>query len=154
MSDYIVGKIAKVLGNYDVVLDKGALDGINAGDYVAVLGAARESIIDLSSTQTRGVVNGFKASLRITQLTDFLAVASTYRLRRVNRGGYNVSSNMKKVFEQPRWENERESMQVEDSDDEFLDEGESTIREGDIFLIVSKDIADQGFVITDSSLGL
>lgn len=153
MSGEISGKIARVLSNQDVVLNRGQQHGISVGDYVGVIDDD-DSIVENpeDGTEIGGLVS-FKVSLRVTQVSESLSIASTYRVQQVNRGGLglgtapNLGAISEKYLREPEWVEQIERMRVSPGVAGSLGGTGSTVAVGDHFRVVPKNVADAGYAL-------
>lgn len=149
MSDKTVGMVARILSDREVVLNRGAKDGIQVGDYVGIVDKEASQITDPNTGEDIGELKHFKTSLRVTQISESLAIASTYRVRRINRGGIGVGLkglDMGNLLRQPEWVEVPETMNV-DPESTAANQDASAVAVGDEFLVVDKDIADTGYML-------
>lgn len=149
MSDQTVGAVARILSEREVVLNRGVKDGLKVGDYVGIIDQEASNVADPTTGEDIGQILHFKMSLRITQASDSLSIASTYRVQRINRGGVgklNPMRNIGNMFEAPDWVEEVQSMRV-NVEDLPSDDSESVVAVGDEFRIVPKDVADSGYML-------
>lgn len=149
MSDKIAGTVAKVLSDREVVLNRGAKDGVKIGDYIGIIDEEASKVPDPDTGDELGELTQFKTSLRITQLSESLSIASTYRVRRVNRGGLGMGMKaleMGRLLREPDWVDEPETMNV-DPESMAANQGTPVVAVGDAFLVVDKDVADSGYML-------
>ncbi|MGP6173648.1 hypothetical protein [Corynebacterium sp. A21] len=143
MATEIRGAVAKILSDQELVINKGTNDGIKEGDYVAVLPFAPETVEDPVSGDELGHLYRFKAALRVTQVSASLAIASTYKLRSVKVGGQGMGA-LGISFQPPKWIDEVESFDFDDSADVSDSQSSDALRVGDEFVVVPKRTADAG----------
>lgn len=146
MGDTIVGKVAKVLNDREVVLNRGRLDGVKEGDYVGIVDAQEFGIKDPDSDRDLGDIVRFKVALRVTQISDRLSIASTYKVSRVNVGG-NFNYGALKAFQAPEWVERVERLTYEENSILPISPEESRIQVSDEFWVVEKEVADSGFAL-------
>jgi hypothetical protein len=155
MGDQIVGTVARILSAREIVLNRGVKDGVKVGDYVGIIDreisddSEASQVADPTTGEAIGQILHFKVSLRITQVSDSVAIASTYQVQRVNRGGYGRLGNLRSLgnmFEEPDWVEEVQTMKV-NVEDLPSGDSESVVAVGDEFRIVPKDVADSGYML-------
>lgn len=149
MSDNIAGTVARILSDREVVLNRGAKDGVEVGDYIGIVDEEASKVTDPNTGESIGELTQFKTSLRVTQISESLAIASTYRVRRVNRGGIGVglkALDMGRLLQQPEWVEVPETMNVETHDKAAKEEA-PVVAVGDEFRVVDKDVADSGYML-------
>lgn len=71
----LVGKVADILGEYELAINIGKNSGVKQGMEFAVLG--KKLITDPDSHKTLGTYNYDKLRVRVTQVEDNYSVAST-----------------------------------------------------------------------------
>jgi hypothetical protein len=69
------GKIAKILGRNEVVINKGRADGVKTGMMFEIFAPEGEEVWDPDTGETLGTVEDIKAKAEITEVKDRLAVA-------------------------------------------------------------------------------
>lgn len=146
MSEKITGQVARVLSDQEVVLNRGETHGLSVGDYVGIINSTDTLIYDPVTEDGIDSIKVFKVSLRVTQVSERLAIASTYRMRRVNRGGIGSAAalgDMKRFITEPKWVDEIERMRV--AREEVEDGPNEVVSRGDEFIVVTKEVADAGY---------
>lgn len=130
----IRGKIARVLSAREVVINKGADSGVEIGMVFKILSTKGSEIKDPDTGEALGSVDLVKTSVKITEVQERIAVASTYRSRRVNVGGSGLGSGLfpARLFEPPKWETRLETLKIDDDAIEELDEEDSFVKTGDL----------------------
>ena len=151
MSDKIQGTVLRVLSDQDVVIDKGQEDGVSEGDYIAISGDADSNLEFSENGKESGKLITFKASLRVTQVTDNLAIASTYRMVDVNVGGMGFgltnSPGLAQLTSPPKHERRIQKIESNEKLDAQISQRKVKVENGDIFYVVPKHVADSGFLI-------
>ena len=71
----VEGKVAKVLGNSEIVLNRGSADGVRAGMVFEVFAPDGEEVWDPDTGETLGTVEDIKAQAEVTEVKERLAVA-------------------------------------------------------------------------------
>ena len=125
----IRGKIARVLNSREVAINKGADDGVEIGMIFKILSTKGSEIQDPDTGETLGSVDMAKTSVKVTSVQERIAVASTYRTRRVNVGGSGLSSI--RLFEPPKWETRLETLKIDKAAVEELSEEDAFVNTGD-----------------------
>lgn len=69
------GKVAKILGRNEVVINKGRADGVKTGMMFEIFAPEGEEVWDPDTGETLGTVEDIKAKAEITEVKDRLAVA-------------------------------------------------------------------------------
>lgn len=71
----VEGKVAKVLGNNEVVINRGRGDGVRQGMVFEIFAPEGEEVWDPDTGETLGTVEDVKARAEVTEVKDRLAVA-------------------------------------------------------------------------------
>ena len=69
------GKIAKILGNNEVVINRGRSQGVRQGMLFEIFAAEGEEVWDPDTGETLGTVEDVKARAEVTEVKDRLAIA-------------------------------------------------------------------------------
>ena len=125
----IRGKVARVLNSREVAINKGSDDGVEIGMIFKILSTKGSKIEDPDTGESLGSVDLVKSSVKVTVVQDRIAVASTYRSRRVNVGGRGLAFSG--LFEPPKWETRFETLRIDEAAIEDLDEEDAIVNTGD-----------------------
>lgn len=151
MSDKIQGTVLRVLSDQDVVIDKGHEDGVSEGDYIAISGDTDSNVVFSEDGKNLGKLITIKASLRVTQVTDNLAIASTYRMVDVNVSGmgFGLTSppGLAQLTSPPKHERRIQKIESSEKLDVQVSQRKIKVENGDIFYVVPKHVADSGFLL-------
>lgn len=71
----VEGKVAKILGNREIVINRGRNDGVRPGMTFEVFAAEGEEVWDPDTGETLGTVEDVKAKAEVTEVKERLAVA-------------------------------------------------------------------------------
>ncbi len=71
----VEGKVAKILGNNEVVINRGRGDGVRQGMLFELFAAEGEEVWDPDTGETLGTVEDVKARAEVTEVKDRLSVA-------------------------------------------------------------------------------
>lgn len=144
--DKITGKVARIVSDKSVVLNRGKLHGIKVGHYVGILDSHLQKIQDPDTHEDLGGIRVFKIALRVEQVSDRLCVASTYKTYRENHGGTGSSvMGAMAMLTPPRWVEVQESLVIGENDARPIEAEESKVQEGDSFEVISEDEAENLF---------
>ncbi len=110
----IRGKVARVLSDREVALNKGAADGVQIGMVFKILSSPGASITDPDTGEFIGSVELEKTSVKVTSVQERICVASTFRTRKVNVGGTGKRMPTIDLFEPPKWETRVESFKTDE----------------------------------------
>ena len=127
----IHGKVARVLNSREVAINKGMYDGVRVGMIFKILSTKGSEITDPDTGEALGSVELEKASVRVTEVKERIAVAATYRSQKVNVGGGGVPRMTLALFEPPKWEIRFETLRTDEDFAEELDEKDSFVHVGD-----------------------
>ena len=78
MTEPIRGKVAQVLNAREVAINRGYADGIKEGMYFDVISLDSGEIKDPDTNEVLGSIKRTKVRVRVTEVQEKLAVASTY----------------------------------------------------------------------------
>ena len=71
----VEGKVAKILGSNEIVLNRGRNDGVRTGMLFEVFSPEGEEVWDPDTGETLGTVEDVKAQAEVTEVKDRLSVA-------------------------------------------------------------------------------
>ena len=71
----VEGKVAKILANNEIVINRGRVQGVRPGMLLEVFAPEGEEIWDPDTGETLGTVEDVKARAEVTEVKDRLAVA-------------------------------------------------------------------------------
>ena len=100
------GKVARVLNEREVAINRGSNDGVEIGMKFNILDPESQEIRDPDTNEALGFIERPKSRVRVTQVHDRVSVAETFRFRKVNVGGDGVGWGM---FQPPKWEKRYET---------------------------------------------
>ena len=121
----IEGKVARVLNERELAINKGARDGVKVGMRFAVLDAkAEEAITDPDTGEPLGSVYRPKARVEIVEVQDRMSVGRTYQ--RIGGRGLDLASLFSQ-YQPPRWK----TLRTDDAEFPPIEDSESFIRRGD-----------------------
>lgn len=103
----IRGKVARVLNEREIAINRGSNDGVELGMKFNILAPETYEIRDPDTDELLGYVERPKAPVKVTMVYDKIAVATTFRFRKVNVGGNGIGMG---VFIPPKWKNRYETV--------------------------------------------
>ena len=129
----IRGSVAKILNSTQIVINRGKNQGVTVGMVFEVLDKNATSIIDPETKKVLGSIDRPKVQVKVSLLEDNLAIAETFKTRRVNKGGTGgalaaLSSGM---FTPPNYVDELETLKAKEKAWEDLPEEKSYVKVGD-----------------------
>jgi hypothetical protein len=99
----VEGKVAKVLGNSEIVINRGRGQGVRRGMLFEVFAPEGEEVWDPDTGETLGTVEDVKAKAEVTEVKDRLAVARLQNVQETPFGAMNISEmqeNLQRMFGQ------------------------------------------------------
>jgi hypothetical protein len=135
----IEGRVAKILNSRELVINRGAQDGVELGMRFAVLEPKGEDVADPETGEILGSVNRPKVSVEVVDLKERLAVVRTFRIRSRNVGGsgspFDYSGILGRTIlgntDPPRWVRVPETFKTDETTWEDISEEESFVKVGD-----------------------
>jgi hypothetical protein len=131
----IEGRVAKILTARELVINRGSKHGVERGMKFEVLDPKLEDIEDPDTGKSLGGIDRPKVSVEVTRVAEQLAIARTFRSKRINVGGsgglFAGASSLAKQFEPPRYQTRYETLKTDESTWEDLDESKSFVKTGD-----------------------
>jgi hypothetical protein len=129
----IRGQVAKVLTSRELVINRGARNGVELGMRFEVLDPNAEEVQDPETGEVLGSLRRPKATVKVVEVEDRLARAQTYRSRRFNVGGSGAGgfSELRRALEPPKWVVQHETFKTDDQTWEMIGPGESVVKIGD-----------------------
>lgn len=135
MPDRIMGMVARILNDRELVINRGAEHDVEVGMRFAVLDANGIEVTDPETGEPLGDVERPKTIVKVTQVKEKLAIASTYRSRTT---GESIFGNLIQAGSTVI----HETLSVEDSDYQPLSEEESKVVRGDrVVQVVGEEFA-------------
>ena len=131
----IRGKVARVLNDREVAINRGAVDGVESEMEFKILNSDVQEVCDPDTNEYLGSVQSPKASVKVTLVYDRMSVARTFRKRRVNVGGTGIGIGL---FHPPKWEEHYETLRLEDASLDEIGESDSYVSTGDPVVQVLK----------------
>jgi Flagellar assembly protein T, C-terminal domain len=98
----VEGKVAKILGNNEIVINRGRNDGVRSGMLFEVFAPEGEEVWDPDTGETLGTVEDVKAHAEVTEVKERLAVARLHNTR-APLGAMNLGEmqeNLQRIFGQ------------------------------------------------------
>ena len=99
----VEGKVAKVLGNSEIVLNRGRADGVRTGMVFEVFAPDGEEVWDPDTGETLGTVEDVKAQAEVTEVKERLAVARLRQNAQSPLGAVDIGEmqqNLQRMFGQ------------------------------------------------------
>lgn len=135
------GKVARILNTRELAINRGSADGVREGMRFAVLDDSGEDIQDPDTGESLGSVVRPKVEVEVFSVEEHLALARTFKARRVNVGGAGLGgSYLTRAFEPPTYETRYETLKTEEKTWADLSEEESYVNTGDRVKEVTEDV--------------
>ena len=103
----VEGKVAKILGKGEIVLNRGSSHGVRKGMLFEVFAPEGEEVWDPDTGETLGTVEDVKAKAEVTEVKDKLAVARIFDASSpLGAAGFGeIQENLQRMFQQMFGEN-------------------------------------------------
>ena len=98
----IEGKVAEVISERDLVINRGSLDGVEVGMRFRILHSRGAEIVDPDTKEVLGRVEIDKTVVKITSVDERLAVGRTFRTFKEKGGSLSQSLFLTDAFRQPK----------------------------------------------------
>lgn len=146
MTDAVQGKVARIVSDREVILNRGSADGVRQGMYFAVMDPNPVEVNDPETDLPIGSFKRVKITLIADQVSEHLTLATTFRTKTVNIGGGGAGSigSVTSIFGAPKYVERVEKLRVDPNHARPLDEEESIVQVGDPFETISKARAEAG----------
>jgi len=135
MSDLIRAKVARVLNSREIAITAGKNHGVFVGMLFDVMDPKGEDIKDPDTGEVLGSLLRPKVRVKVTQVQEKLAVASTFKKKRINIGGnFSLGPDIgafSRSLMPPKYEEKFETLKTDEQTWEDLDEDESFVKTGD-----------------------
>ena len=99
----VEGKVAKILGNNEIVVNRGRQEGVRAGMLFEIFAPEGEEVWDPDTGETLGTVEDVKARAEVTEVKDRLSVARLQNTAASPFGAVNIGEmqeNLQRMFGQ------------------------------------------------------
>jgi hypothetical protein len=99
----VEGKVAKILGNNEIVINRGRSQGVRQGMHFEIFAPDGEEVWDPDTGETLGTVEDVKAKAEVTEVKERLAVARLQSTQDTPFGAVNIGEmqeNLQRMFGQ------------------------------------------------------
>jgi hypothetical protein len=99
----VEGKVAKILGNSEIVINRGKGEGVRRGMLFEIFTPEGEEVWDPDTGETLGTVEDVKAKAEVTEVKDRLAVARLQNAQETPFGAVDIGEmqeNLQRMFGQ------------------------------------------------------
>jgi len=136
MSQKIRGKVARILNSREIVITAGERDGVKIGMHFDVMDPKGEDIKDPETGEPLGSIERPKVRVRVIQVQERLAVASTYKKQQINVGGVGGGllgdlGGISRALMPPKYVTKYETLKTDEKTWEDLHEEQSYVKTGD-----------------------
>jgi hypothetical protein len=102
----VEGKVAKILGKGEIVLNRGRSHGVRQGMLFEIFAPEGEDVWDPDTGETLGTVEDVKAKAEVTEVKEKLAVARIFDADSPFGAGFGeLQENLQRMFQQMFGEN-------------------------------------------------
>ena len=147
MTEPIRGKVASVLNAREIAINVGTENGVTVGMYFDVLDPHYEDIKDPDTGEVLGSIEHPKVRVKIIDAQEKLALATTYRTKRVNTGGTGEFVSLgpfARALMPPNWITKYETLSKTEKTKDVLDEKDSYVNVGDPVVQTIEDDEEEG----------
>lgn len=125
----IRGKVAQIVSDQEVIINRGARDGVVPGMIFQIIDPDTVEIRDPDTGEVLGDVKKTLAFVRADEVSERLTLAVTFIQKQVNIGGTGISP-LSSMFSAPEWVSRTERFRIDDDTPRKLDVSERTVHEG------------------------
>ncbi|GAA2182258.1 hypothetical protein GCM10009785_20640 [Brooklawnia cerclae] len=131
----IRGKVAEVVSDREVILNRGSEHGVRPGMYFAILDPDAVGITDPETGETLGDIRIVKIVVRATDVAPKITLARTFRTRRVNIGGSGGLGlgSIARAMQEPEYVEQVEKLTLDRNSPRKIDPNDSVVGRGDPF---------------------
>ena len=134
MTELIRGKVARILDKRRIALNLGYVNGVSVGMYFDIIDPNGQDIEDPDTGDPLGSIEFPKVRVRVTHVQEKLAVATTYREKKVNvggSGGYISLGPFARALMPPEWVTKYETLHKTGETLDDLEDSDSVVKTGD-----------------------
>lgn len=125
------GQVAKILNRRELIINRGAEDGVEVGMMFAVLDRTASEVTDPETGEVLGAVHRPKVKVVVRRVEPRLSIAQA-AAKRVNVGGFGVDwSGLSSIFAPPRYETRTETLETDEPMLDDLEEADRYVHTGD-----------------------
>lgn len=135
VEERIRGKVAEVVSDREVILNRGSEHGVHAGMYFAILDPGAVGITDPDTGEPLGDIKMVKIVVRAIEVAPKLTLARTFRSRRVNVGGSGALGIgvLARAMQEPEYVDQVEKLTLDKNSPRKIDPKDSVVKRGDPF---------------------
>ncbi|MGN7187248.1 hypothetical protein [Microbacterium enclense] len=131
----VYGKVAEVVSDREVILNRGSEHGVRVGMYFAILDPGAVGITDPDTGEALGDIKIVKIVVRAIEVAPKLTLARTFRSRRVNiggSGGLGIGA-FARAMQEPEYVEQVEKLTLDRNAPRKIDPKDSVVKRGDPF---------------------
>lgn len=131
----IRGKVAEVVSDREVILNRGSEHGVRPGMYFAILDPGAVGITDPDTDEPLGDIKVVKVVVRAVEVAPKITLARTFRTRRVNvggSGGLGIGA-LARAMQEPEFVEQVEKLTLDRNSPRKIDPNDSAVGRGDPF---------------------
>lgn len=128
----ITGKVAQLIDDRTLVINRGSSDGVKVGMKFMVYDQTGKSVVDPDTNNELGKIKLPKIKVQISHADEKYSVAETYIFKEINVGGVNPLSNISNVLSPPKYVKQYETFEIDESTRKKIDKEKSIVTVGDI----------------------
>lgn len=146
----IIGKVAEIISDREVILNRGRADGVKKGMYFKILDPAGIGITDPDTGEDLGGIKRIKIVVVAVEVADRLTLAQTFRTRSVNVGGSSDIglSTIANLMAPVKYVEQVEKLRLDPSAGKPLGPSESVVSKGDPFELSDRAEAENSQSVT------
>lgn len=144
--DRISGKVAEVISDREVILNRGSDHGVEPGMYFAILNPDTVGIPDPDTGEDLGGFRVVKVVVRAIEVAPKLTLARTFRTRTVNVGG--TGSSILGMMNPPKYEEQVEKLTLDANAPRKIAPSESIVHVKDPFEESTREEAQDSRTVT------
>lgn len=130
----ITGKVAEIVSDRELILNRGSAHGVEKGMYFNILDTTTDRIKDPETGEVLGGFRRIKISVVAVEVAEKITLAQTFRSKTVNLGGQGLGfSAMASMLSEPRYVERVETLKLDPSAAKPLGASESVVSVGDPF---------------------
>lgn len=139
MTERIIGKVADVTSDRELILNRGSEHGVDTDTYFHVKGDPVD-ITDPDTGESLGSVNKIKVVVRVQEVSEKFCIARTFRSRKIKVGGgradpggiFGLARNpLAEALQPPKYETRVETFRLDPKKGAPISMGESVVERGD-----------------------
>lgn len=129
----ISGKVAEIVSDRELILNRGRAHGVEKGMYFNVLDTKTEGIKDPDSGEDLGGFKRIKISVVAVEVAEKITLAQTFRSKKVNIGGRGGLGGFTDMLTEPKIVERVETLKLDPNAAQPIGPSESIVAVGDPF---------------------